>query len=354
MPYPRGRSVRSPGAAAVRATSRRAFTLVELLVVIAIIGVLVSLLLPAVQAAREAARRTQCINHLKQLSLAVQNYSDTFNCFPASGIVDTSQPQYEARSGKMFSWAVLILPFIEQKNLYEQFNFNTSVLNQASTDPQAAVLNVPLCPSDASRARFYQDSTFTNNKRLAKGNYAAYCSPVHLEYQKDWTAALTSHATHRDGTFTTEGTSNTLLVSEVRTRDNPLDQRGVWALPWCGASLLAYDMHGTQGLDTTKAGYAADPASAFNAQPPNNQGPNLDMVYNCSAPADAQLRRMPCNSWTSSGAMQYFSAAPRSLHPNGVNAAYVDGHVGFLTDGVDRITMAYLVSVEDGQAISPP
>jgi prepilin-type N-terminal cleavage/methylation domain-containing protein/prepilin-type processing-associated H-X9-DG protein len=332
-----------------RIRGRRAFTLVELLVVIAIIGILVSLLLPAVQAAREAARRTQCVNQLKQLSLAVQNYADTYGQFPASGIVDSSLASYESRSGKMFSWIVLILPFVEQKNLHEQFNFNVSAVNQPSTDPQAALPTVLVCPSDAAKGRYYQDSSFTNNRRFAKGNYAAFGSPFHLEISNQYTAALTSHAAHRFGTFSTEGTSNTLLVTEVRTRDNLQDQRGAWALPWNGSSLLAFDMH-----STVTAGFIAHPSSLGATQPPNNQGPNLDMLYNCAAQADAQLRRMPCNTWTSSGSFAYLSAAPRSLHPGGVNVAYVDGHVSFLTNGVDENTMAYLISVQDGQPVLAP
>src|SRR6187401_3085395 len=91
----------------------RGFTLVELLVVIAIIGVLVALLLPAVQAAREAARRMSCQNNLKQLGLACHNYADIVGVLPPAGT-----------SSNEFSWCVHILPFIEQKNLYDQFNFN--------------------------------------------------------------------------------------------------------------------------------------------------------------------------------------------------------------------------------------
>ena len=94
-------------------THRRGFTLVELLVVIAIIGVLVALLLPAVQAAREAARRMRCQNNLKQIGLAMHNYMDTFNVLPPGGV-----------STNETGWMVFILPFIEQKNLYDQFNFN--------------------------------------------------------------------------------------------------------------------------------------------------------------------------------------------------------------------------------------
>jgi prepilin-type N-terminal cleavage/methylation domain-containing protein len=93
--------------------SRHGFTLVELLVVIAIIGVLVALLLPAVQAAREAARRTQCQNNMRQLGIAAHNYHDVVGVFPSAGT-----------SSNEFSWNVHILPFIEQKNLYDQFDFN--------------------------------------------------------------------------------------------------------------------------------------------------------------------------------------------------------------------------------------
>src|ERR1700704_1333018 len=92
---------------------RRGFTLVELLVVIAIIGVLVALLLPAVQAAREAARRIKCQNNLKQIGIGLHNYHDTIGCFPPG-----------ATKSNTTSWHVHVLPFMEQKNLYDQFDFS--------------------------------------------------------------------------------------------------------------------------------------------------------------------------------------------------------------------------------------
>jgi prepilin-type processing-associated H-X9-DG protein len=325
------------------------------LVVIAIIGVLVSLLLPAVQAARESARRIQCQNHLKQLTLAVSNYADTFRMFPASGIVNTKLPEYDSRSGTMFSWLVLILPFMEQKNLHDQFNFNVSVLNQSAADPQAALPPVFLCPSDIAKGRFYQDSSFTNNKRLAKGNYAAWVSPVHVEKQPFWPAALTSHATHTHGVLAGEGTSNILILSEVLTRQQPQDQRGAWAVAWNGASILAYDMHPAAVLDTTQNGYTVSSSvSQGLTQRPNNQGPNLDMLYRCVEPAQAQLQRTPCSDWSASGSFDYLSAAARSHHPGGVNATFVDGHVAFVSDQVDELTMAYLISIQDGKAVQLP
>jgi prepilin-type N-terminal cleavage/methylation domain-containing protein/prepilin-type processing-associated H-X9-DG protein len=143
---------------------RRAFTLVELLVVIAIIGVLVALLLPAVQAAREAARRTQCSNNLKQLSLAVHNYHDTHRVFP-SGSLTSTQTNYSSgtwcRTGQVAHsrapWTVLILPFIEKTAQHDLFDFSTQ-FTSTSNVPGTAVNHAQFatnnssyqCPSDAN------------------------------------------------------------------------------------------------------------------------------------------------------------------------------------------------------------
>src|SRR6476659_6069087 len=99
------------------------FTLVELLVVIAIIGVLVALLLPAVQQARESARRTQCLNHLKQMALAVQNYSDTHTVLPPGHIIPRDRKGADGHK-TIAPWQVLILPYVEQKALFDIYDFN--------------------------------------------------------------------------------------------------------------------------------------------------------------------------------------------------------------------------------------
>jgi prepilin-type processing-associated H-X9-DG protein len=144
------------------------------------------------------------------------------------------------------------------------------------------------------------------------------------------------------------------MLSEVLTRSQTQDQRGAWALPWTGASLLSMDMHDiTTNLALSGSGYTPWSASIGQTQPPNNQGPNVDMLYLCPDPADAQLRKMPCNVY-GGGANNYLSAAPRSNHPGCVNVAYADGHVAILRNNVDETLMARLISVEDGESVSPP
>src|SRR5688500_16981590 len=114
-----------------RFSPHAAFTLVELLVVIAIIGVLVALLLPAVQAARESARRTQCLNNLKQLGIALHNYHDTFQILPAGM---TFPPGDDGATSERYgpNWIIRTLPFFEQQNLYERFDLKVFISDPAN------------------------------------------------------------------------------------------------------------------------------------------------------------------------------------------------------------------------------
>src|SRR5262245_21226611 len=137
----------------------RAFTLVELLVVIAIIGVLVALLLPAVQMARESARRMRCANQLKQFGTAIHNYHDNYNSFPIGhmfrGIFDGDPLDGDGGSG--FGWGAAILPYIEQSALYGQFNFSLPITDYAvSRNLSLAQTHLPLftCPSDLKPKNF--------------------------------------------------------------------------------------------------------------------------------------------------------------------------------------------------------
>jgi prepilin-type N-terminal cleavage/methylation domain-containing protein/prepilin-type processing-associated H-X9-DG protein len=331
---------------------RSGYTLVELLVVVAIIGILVSLLLPAVQAAREAARRIKCQSNLRQQAIAIHSYHDTQGQFPASALVNTAFRDYNPRSGTMLSWIVLILPYTEQQPLHGQFDMSASVLAQPATDPQAAQPEILLCPSDGAFGRYFQHARFTNNRRLGKGNYAAFVSPYHVELQRRFPGVLTSHVRHTDANIAPDGLSNSLMLSEVLTRDEPADQRGAWAIGWNGASQLAFDLHDRDGIGAFGP-FTIAPALE-STQPPNNPGSNVDVLYDCVNPADAQVRRMPCLTWAASGPSNYLSSAPRSRHPRGVVAVYADGHITFLPDTIDRLTMAYLISVGDGQAVAAP
>ncbi len=125
------------GISASESRKLRGFTLVELLVVIAIIGILIALLLPAVQAAREAARRSQCSNNLKQIGLALHNYHDTMNVFPPGSINGNNE----------LGWTVFILPYIEQSALYDQVNFNQAARGNIDSTEARTRIETYLCPS---------------------------------------------------------------------------------------------------------------------------------------------------------------------------------------------------------------
>ena len=331
-----------------------AFTLVELLVVIAIIAMLVSMLLPAVQQAREAARRSLCANKLRQLSIALINYESAKGRFPPPGYACINRMptlalgDFVPNCGKQFSWIVLTLPFLEEEALYNQFDLTVpifeQVANPGSTQPESL-----LCPSDSALGRYCM-GPITKNVPLGKGNYAAWVSPFHVDLQSIFPGALGGWGMRLRKVE--DGLSKTYMLSEVRTRAEPRDQRGAWALPWNGASLLAYDGH----YDFQAAGdYSVMKVHDF-MQRPNHQGPNLDMIYDCREPEDAQYEGLPCAQWTfpsgdgpsDGNDTAYLSSAPRSNHLGGVNVSLMDGSVRFVVDEVDHVAMAYSVSVNDG------
>lgn len=219
-----------------QAQRNRGFTLVELLVVIAIIGILVGLLLPAVQAAREAARRMQCSNNLKQWGLALHNYESTFKTFPPSGIDSNSM-----------SWIVLTLPFIEQKNLYERFDFRQGSWNQFNRIAVVKGVVIPSlqCPSAPQDTLFSVFNTTAaanvNESDVRTAHYHAVLGPTGpnaaannqpytvignpaLDFGVVSTQGVFGAARVRTATNTvpernpmgqiTDGTSNTLMIGE--------------------------------------------------------------------------------------------------------------------------------------------
>jgi prepilin-type N-terminal cleavage/methylation domain-containing protein len=142
----------------MRLRLKRGFTLVELLVVIAIIGILVALLLPAVQAAREAARRMSCVNNLCQLSLAVQNYEMTFRVLPPGTINDTGPIQNQP-TGYHHNWITQILPYVEEQVIYNHVDFKVGVYDDANLPVRRVAIRVLSCPSSAPMS---EDIQWTN------------------------------------------------------------------------------------------------------------------------------------------------------------------------------------------------
>ena len=253
------------------------------------------------------------------------------------------------RSGTNHSWVVHVLPFMEQQALYDQFDLKTAIAStKGNPQPQESQPSALLCPSDQSQGAFYEHDR-TNapdtgkRSRFGKGNYAAFTSLTHVDYT-NFPGAMALLG--QDLAQVQDGTSNTLLVSEVRTRNLEDDERGVWALAWTGASLISYDLHPLNGLRTQEEdGFTPDPTYLGTglANVPNGFHP--DIINKCTDNVGALAIGMPCGDNT------FFSASPRSNHQGGVNASFLDGHVGFLKNDIDELVMAYLIYIRDGQSV---
>jgi prepilin-type processing-associated H-X9-DG protein len=213
---------------------------VELLVVIAIIGILVALLLPAIQAAREAARRSECSNNLKQLGIAVQNYHDTFGVFPSG---------YIQGGGKRWAWGALSLPFLELEPLYNELDVKGTslwyILQTANNDPRRPLLRSELgafhCPSDSgyNSGRIVPGNRDHNNAnvqfRAGMSNYFAVAGtidPIHRNNAGNWARRDSLGIFYANSQTTTawilDGTSNTFAIGE---RESKECRSGVWCGP---------------------------------------------------------------------------------------------------------------------------
>ncbi len=150
---------------------RQGFTLIELLVVIAIIGILIGLLLPAVQKVRDAASLVSCRNNLKQIGLAMHNHLDAQNTFPVGYYDPTPWPQTD--NGPGWGWGAFLLPYLEQGNLYRQINFNLDVGDPANAAVRTTYLKIFHCPSDDPATTFTVTDGGANSWQLAHGSYVA-------------------------------------------------------------------------------------------------------------------------------------------------------------------------------------
>ncbi len=297
-----------------RPLSHRAFTLVELLVVIAIIGILVALLLPAVQAAREAARRTQCVNNLKQWGLSMHNHHDTYKRFPIG-----------AQNNPRRTFVMHLWQFMEQGNLTDKND-----LTKPFHDPPGTIHNTMdglcgqyvelyYCPSDSGA-----DLT-EGQYRRRRGNYVINWGSVTYGSAPPTTGAPFGHEggdrakpIKTKMASITDGTSNTLLMSEY------LMAKASGDTDWRG------DIHNDDGV-----------FKFMTLNTPNASTP--DVVNTAVANTDP---RMPV---TTSGS-QHNTA--RSRHPGGVNALLGDGSVRFITNTISLTTWQALGSTQGGEATS--
>jgi prepilin-type N-terminal cleavage/methylation domain-containing protein/prepilin-type processing-associated H-X9-DG protein len=292
----------------MRNKSRIAFTLVELLVVIAIIAILIALLLPAVQKVREAAARVKCQNNLKQLALGYHMYNDQNGVLaPGVWVTGTGNNGYDQNWG----WGVLLLPYIEQADLYHQLNLPQDLINGGVPGVNALLvipLSVYLCPSDPTETvngymGGYARSNYVVNRMVTGPNAPEAADPGNGSYWDD--------PSQNTLAMVTDGTSNTILLGE---RDMYKTTGAVWA--------------GVVGDDTT---------ASFEGRPTYGEGRgiNVPVEYTNTAGQTATAPPMP-------SALDPFNEADAtcnrlgftSMHPNGVNFAMVDGSVHFILNSV--------------------
>ncbi|HEX7449184.1 MAG TPA: DUF1559 domain-containing protein [Pirellulales bacterium] len=334
-------------------SSRRGFTLIELLVVIAIIGILVALLLPAVQAAREAARRMECTNHLKQLGIAMSGYHDALGTFPAGALM-RDDPAWPGYPSELFAWGVLaqLTPYVEQLNLGGAMNLKYPIYTfggpggfSFSQPNQFAIgTTVPLflCPSDKS-------SSIEGNWGVAKigsTNYTANMgtglnggSPVSTD-GPFFNLSGTRFADVIDGTSHTAFMSESLLGEGGQSVTGPLPANAQRVYAYLGGAPLspgacaaggAWNFDDLRGFLWAAGEYRCVAYNHF--YPPN--APQWDCMT-FGAPPDYMTL-----AWR----------AARSVHPGGVNVMLGDGSVQFVSESIDLLTWRARATRAGGEAL---
>jgi prepilin-type N-terminal cleavage/methylation domain-containing protein len=326
--------------------ARPGFTLVELLVVVAIIGVLVALLLPAIQAAREAARRNSCGNNLKQLGLALQNYHDARKTFPYQSVVTTSSGtgMMTTTTGIGPNWVVGVLPFVEGTNVLTLYNKQAFFVDAAQNASfHAANLPFMRCPSDGYGATPYNGTNLGGpgaGANWARGNYGANAAVNGMNGYSyigltgsNWTT-LTIRGVMLPNVACSmkqinDGTSKTVILAELRADISPNAERGSWCL-WSGPSgLFAHGSQSPAGADDTGPNFGQ-----HNADDMNTCTPALTAV-GATATNDYSLVKLgmgccQCGpNYADSGQM-----GPKSLHVGGLLSVFCDGSVHWLDDGI--------------------
>jgi prepilin-type N-terminal cleavage/methylation domain-containing protein/prepilin-type processing-associated H-X9-DG protein len=375
------------------ATQRRGFTLVELLVVIAIIGTLVGLLLPAVQSARESARRSQCLNQMKQIGLGVMNFESANKKLPYAGQCDSTGSS--STIYMVHSPATMILPFMEQTSLYDQFDTRTAinVAYPSATGGGSSnwtVGSAVLHPK--AKGRSYDDTAHTAGQTAAKtvvqtficpsvpggairdpiSNYGGfdYMFPAisdvmstagHALYGQrttpaggaDWLAQVQEgclNCAEKGFERITDGTSSTILCIEDASRSHP-------DVPAFGAYSSRDAITGSSQADPVKKNNAsgstgarrvfawADPDATTNGYsgPSNSTGSKLARINQNASPVGGPAE---CK-WSTNNCGP--NDEPFAFHPGGVNCVFADGSIRFISDSIDGIAVKWLVGAKDAQ-----
>ncbi|MGH7135643.1 MAG: DUF1559 domain-containing protein [Pirellulales bacterium] len=269
---------------------RRAFTLIELLIVVAIIGGLVALLLPAVQAARESARRSQCADNLRQIGIALHAYHDTYKTFPSGGWIKSADP---TTANMNIGWSAVILPGLEQQPLYAQLNFNLPYDTAANSQPGHTVLPVYLCPSEPRISLWNQ--TPGDTYAFADCDYGGMYGPRGLSFPADVNnpprGVMIFNQPIPLGQVL-DGASQTLQIGE--------DPEAINAMWISGHNIF-------------------DECCPINARPPSEHGEEL-----------------------------------ASRHPTGVNTLFADGSAHFLLETIDNVVLSALCTRSGGESMGGP
>jgi len=373
---------------------RSAFTLIELLVVIFIIAVLVALLLPAVQSAREAARRLQCVNNLKQFGLAINNYNSVMDCVPSGIIFNTNVPPCASpifgNGCQNTPWLLLLLPFLEQQTVANSFNYSIGVEGPQSGYTPAGLLinsttlqtsiNSCVCPSDGLKTLSMSSLPVPNppTYSASKGNYAAHWG--NTDFGQGIFDSVFNQSVHYRSAFgfnmnrsgpmlvtyasVVDGLSNSVFVSEILQGAFD-DVRGTMWVSNAGAgsfmsrftpngyvdyvpTFLAQGIAGWNSNSVNKSNLVFDNLDNVGALA-GSVGPGTSPATPGSFCDNQPGQGLGCVSQPNEG--NEFVAA-RSRHPGGVNALFGDGSVHFIKNTISATTWIQLGSIAGGEVIS--
>lgn len=355
---------------------RSAFTLVELLAVLSVIALLLALVLPALQSAREGARRAQCVSNFRQLGIALQSYHDTHRRLPPGGVSRFTSFQQaftvlvdhggfiEARNATPETpWVFQLLPFIEQTAAWNRFNSHTGVFGYVDLRPPFLVTglngnsellrmrwSILQCPSDSQRPFDYDVNQILGADlgipvvRCARGNYAASWGNTHWDQTADldgdgqdepetqFLGAPFGRARGSQLSELKDGIDQTILLGEV-AQGYGTDGRGAYATPLPGGSLYMSRLLPNSARDWYR-------------QAANGDGGD-QMPF---AGACASSSGLPCGT----AARPWIAfAGSRSAHRGGVHVLFASGRVQFVSDAVDHLTWIRLHGTKDGRAAEP-